>query len=175
MKQRLSAALAGKIAAAREAVGWSQHRLAQDLSSINQSQISKWESGVHIPSDQNIRELAPALGQPTDEWLALARQAREERSRRRAAHMRTLDEALDGGGTPDATQDRSPWEQVYKGCTADGDEVSGELLPGSFRAVATADGEIVFVQEASLKRLPPTERERYWFERTSGKSSITAG
>lgn len=55
--------LGANIRIARDLRGWSQGRLAAELGGWDSSSISRWENGRVRVSDDNLVELAQALGQ----------------------------------------------------------------------------------------------------------------
>jgi transcriptional regulator with XRE-family HTH domain len=59
--------LAANILRARLSAGLTQRALAEQLN-VDQMLVSKWERGIHRPSDENLAALSTALGL-TVAWL----------------------------------------------------------------------------------------------------------
>ena len=57
----VKATIAANIRAARDAKGLTQRELARLAGDVDPLQVSRWERGLHRPSDTNVYELAKAL------------------------------------------------------------------------------------------------------------------
>lgn len=68
----MSTQLAKSIATDRQALGLSQHELA-DLVGVTQQSVSKWEEGIANPRGKRLEKLVAALGKKSHTAAAVAR------------------------------------------------------------------------------------------------------
>jgi len=105
---------AGRLKALREEVRpkLSQSALAEALGVLQQD-VSGWEVGIHIPSDENIVRIADYYGVTTDYLLGKADERNHESEVRQ--HPELYDRL---------------WEAVQKGNSAEALELLAKLLKG---------------------------------------------
>jgi transcriptional regulator with XRE-family HTH domain len=76
-------ALASALKAARESKGWSQRRLAEEVTSsgreLSSAYVGLIEAGHRIPTEAVVRAVARVLERDADEWTKLRSEAESER------------------------------------------------------------------------------------------------
>lgn len=60
---RLATTVGANIKAAREAMGLTQRQLADLVNGVDSMAVSRWERGMHRPTDDNLFALADVLDQ----------------------------------------------------------------------------------------------------------------